>query len=96
MEEDLYEGIKEFFAKPPDETEYYYDFLNTFWHEVLTYIEDNDISFYDLSKKLNISKNKLLKLMGTKNTNIKMMDLINVAYSLGLKFNIRLEEIKNV
>jgi len=84
---DLRKEIDHFFSAPPSASEKAWDMILDFYHNILTYMEENNISQADLARKLNKSRSAVSQML-SKTPNITVKKMVEIADAVGLDFTI--------
>lgn len=93
-----YKDIDDFFSAPPDVNQKAWGLIHEFYHIVLTYMEDQNITKADLARKLGKSR-ALISQMFNKTPNLSVKRMVEIAEAVGIEINIStndLKEFKNV
>jgi len=91
---DLYKEIDDFFDSPPSSNQKAWGLINDFYHMVLTYMEDNNITKADLAKKLGKSRSAISQMFN-KTPNITIKKMVEISDAIGLNIDITSPEIHN-
>jgi transcriptional regulator with XRE-family HTH domain len=94
---DISKEIDDFFQAEPSSNQKAWGIINDFYHQILTHMEENDITKADLARKLNKSRSAISQMFN-KTPNISVIKMVEIADAVGLDFNIlpKGEEIKKV
>jgi len=91
--EKKYSEIHEFFNAPPDADEKAWNIIHSFYHEILTIMEEKKIKQVDIAKKTGKSKSAISKMLNdTPNISIKKM--VELADAVGAEINISVNKKK--
>lgn len=85
----------DFFSSEPDANEKAWGLIHDFYHEILTYMEKNDISRSDLSKKLNRSRSAISQMFN-KTPNVSLKKMVEIADALDHNLKISFEMLDSV
>jgi transcriptional regulator with XRE-family HTH domain len=86
-------AINELFSRRPTKGQRAWGVINEFYHQILTYMDENEISRSDLAKKLGKSR-AAISQMFNKTPNISVNKMVEIADAIGLKINISLIDIE--
>jgi len=84
--------IKEFFAKEPDAEEMSWMVLNNFYHYLLTWMENNNVSKAGLARILGKSRATVTKMF-LHNPNISIKKIVEITHPLGLDIKLGIEQV---
>ena len=80
---DTYKDGEDFFASPPSANEKAWGIIHDFYHMILTYMEEQDISKADLAKRLGRSRSAITQMF-QKTPNITVKKMVEIADAIGL------------
>lgn len=80
---DSVQRLHEFFATKPDAEEKAWGLIYEFYHHVLTYMEEKNITRADLAKKLGKSRAAITQMFN-KNPNISVLKMVEIADAIGM------------
>ena len=80
---DSVQRLHEFFATKPDAEEKAWGLIYEFYHHVLTYMEEKNITRADLAKKLGKSRAAIIQMFN-KNPNISVLKMVEIADAVGI------------
>ena len=95
--ENISKEIDNFFRTEPTSNQKAWGIINQFYHLVLTYMDENDISKAGLARKLGKSRS-VISQMFNKTPNISIKKMVEIADAVGLEFSIlpKYEEVKKI
>ncbi len=79
--------IDAFFEKSPTPNQKAWGVINQFYHLILTYMEENDITQSDLARKLGKSRSAISQLF-SKTPNISVKKMVEIADAVGIDIEI--------
>ena len=82
-----YKDVEKFFASPPSSDQKAWGLLNEFYHILLTYMEENNITRADLAKKLRKSRSAISQMFN-KTPNISIKKMVEISHAIGLDIKI--------
>ncbi len=78
-----YEDIDKFFAAPPTTNQKAWSLINTFYHLVLSYMEENGITQAELARKLGKSRSAISQMF-KKTPNLTVKKMVEIADAIGI------------
>lgn len=91
--DEIYSEIHDLFNAPPTVNEKAWDIILTFYHEILTIMNEKNIKKVDLAKKMGKSKSAISKMLNdTPNISIKKM--AELADAVGAEINITVKPVQ--
>ena len=86
-----FQDIDDFFASPPTINQRAWGIIHDFYHEILTYMEKNNLNKAGLAKKLNKSRSAISQMFN-KTPNITIKKMVEISDTLGLDLKIEVVE----
>ena len=83
----FYNEIDDFFSQPQTENQKAWGIIHDFYHQILTYMEENNITKAELAKRLGKSR-AAISQMFNKTPNITLLKMIEIANAVGVEINI--------
>lgn len=83
----MHKEIDDFFSQPQSENQKAWGKIHDFYHQILTYMEENNIIKADLAKRLGKSR-AAISQMFNKTPNITLLKMIEIANAVGVEINI--------
>ena len=89
---DLSEQIDNYFSQSPSINQKAWGVINQFYHIVLTYMDENNITQADLARKLGKSRSAISQLF-SKTPNISIKKMVEIADAVGISIEINSAEV---
>ncbi|MDY0093668.1 MAG: helix-turn-helix transcriptional regulator [Candidatus Vecturithrix sp.] len=89
----LLKEIEEIFSEEPSSNQKAWGIINDFYHFILSYMEKEGISKSDLAKKLGRSRSAISQMF-SKNPNLTVKKMVEIADAVGLDVSIVPTELK--
>ncbi|GAK50155.1 hypothetical protein U14_01382 [Candidatus Moduliflexus flocculans] len=90
--ENMFNDVETFFESPATTEEKAWGLIHDFYHLVLTYMEEQQISKADLSKRLGKSRSAISQMFN-KTPNISLKKMVEIADAIGLDLRISSPQI---
>lgn len=90
--ENMFSEVETFFESPATAEEKAWGMIHDFYHLVLTYMEEQQISKADLSKRLGKSRSAISQMFN-KTPNISLKKMVEIADAIGLDLRISSPQI---
>ena len=89
----LYNDIDEFFSLPQSSSQKAWGLIHDLYHQILLFMEENDISKADLAKRLGKSR-AAISQMFNKTPNITILRMVEIADAIGVDVKIKTSYVK--
>lgn len=90
--EDLSVQIDDYFSQSPSVNQKAWGVINQFYHIVLTYMDENNITQADLARKLGKSRSAISQMF-SKTPNISVKKMVEIADAVGIGIEINSAEV---
>ncbi|MCF8316984.1 MAG: helix-turn-helix transcriptional regulator [Ignavibacteriales bacterium] len=90
--EDLSVQIDDYFSQSPSINQKAWGVINQFYHIVLTYMDENNITQADLARKLGKSRSAISQMF-SKTPNISVKKMVEIADAVGIGIEINSAEV---
>jgi AraC-like DNA-binding protein len=84
---DLFKEVDDFFGSSPTVNQKAWGLINEFYHLVLTYMEENNISKAELARRLDKSRSAITRMFN-KTPNITIKRMVEIADVIGMDIHI--------
>ena len=88
----LFKDVHEFFESAPTVNQKAWGLINEFYHMILSYMEEHNISQADLAKRLGKSRSAISQMF-TKTPNLTIKKMVEIADAIGLDIHIQSSQI---
>jgi transcriptional regulator with XRE-family HTH domain len=89
---DLFKEIDDFFGSPPTVNQKAWGVINEFYHLILTYMEEHNISRADLARRLGKSRSAITQMFN-KTPNMTIKRMVEIAEAIGIEIHIASSQI---
>ncbi len=89
---DLFKEIDDFFGSPPTVNQKAWGVINEFYHIILTYMEEHNISKADLARRLGKSRSAITQMFN-KTPNMTIKRMVEIAEAIGIDIHIASPQI---
>jgi len=83
----IYKEIDNFFSTSPTSNQKAWGIINEFYHLLLSYMEENNISKAELARKLGKSRSAISQMFN-KTPNITLKKMVEISDAVGLEFSL--------
>ncbi len=91
--EDVFKTIDEFFGEEPSNNQKAWGLIHEFYHLILSYMEEYNISKADLAKRLGKSRSAITQMFN-KTPNITLKKMVEIADAIGIDIHISSPQIE--
>ncbi len=92
--ENISQEINSFFNESPTLNQKAWGMINQFYHIILTYMDENNISQADLAKRMGKSRSAVSQLF-SKTPNITIKKMVEIADAIGINLEISSPDVTN-
>ncbi len=92
--ENISQEINSFFNESPSLNQKAWGMINQFYHIILTYMDENNISQSDLAKRMGKSRSAVSQLF-SKTPNITIKKMVEIADAIGINLEISSPDVTN-